>query len=90
MRFPVRFEHLPASRNHALPARFDLAGPLGISADEMCAANEAGRKATSGETVESRVTPPDKDAIGRACLFDDLLDNRKKIKRLLRQPERHA
>src|SRR6202035_5815695 len=78
MRFPVRFEHLPASRNHALPARFNLAGPLGISADEMCATNKARRKATSGEIVEPRITPPDKDAIGRACLFDDFSHNRKK------------
>ena len=91
MRFPVRFEHLPTSRNRALPSIFNLAGPPGISANQMRAANKARRKTTSRETVESRVASPDKDAIGRARPLDDSLDNReKKITRVLRQPERHA
>src|SRR6266404_3532150 len=89
MRFPVRLEHLPTSRNHALPSLFNLDGSFGIGAHQMRAANKARCKTTSREAVESWVTPPDEDAIGRACSFNDPLDDREKIGRLLTQSERH-
>src|SRR5207249_7008313 len=79
MRFPVRFEHLPTSRNHALPSIFDLDGPLGISADQMVAANKPRRHPPVGETVQLGVTAPYKDMIARARPLDDLLNNREKI-----------
>ena len=73
VRFPVRLKHLPTSRNHALPSIFNLARPAGIGANQMRAAHKARRKTTSRETVESRTTSPDKNAIGRACPLDDTL-----------------
>src|SRR5215471_1668923 len=75
VRFPVRSKHLPTSRNHAFPSILDFARPFGIGADQMRATNKARRKTTARETVEYRMTPPDKNAIGRACPLDNPLDN---------------
>src|SRR2546430_5312419 len=82
---PVRPKHLPTSGNHALPAIFNLARPFGICADQMRATNNARLQTTSRETVESRTTSPDTNAIGRAGPLDDRLDNRTMIARLLTQ-----
>src|SRR5215813_11521450 len=77
--FPVRPKHLPTSRNHALAFIFNLQRPFGIGADQMRATNKTRRKATARETVEYRMTPPDKNAVGRSCPLDNPLDNRKKM-----------
>src|SRR5436190_8355551 len=89
VQLPVRPKHLPTSGNHALPAIFNLARPFGIGADQMRATNKARRKTTARETVESRTTSPDKNAIRRAGPLDDRLDNRTMIERRLTQSERH-
>src|SRR4030095_9283553 len=78
MRFPVRFEHLPTSRNHALPSLFNLDGPFGIGAHQMRAANKPRRHPPAGKTVQLGVTAPYKDMIARARPLDDLLNNREK------------
>src|SRR6516165_423036 len=89
MRFPVRLEHFPTSRNYALPSIFNLARSFGVGPDQMGAANKARRQSAAGETVKSRVTPPDKDAISRTCPGNDRLDNRQTLGCLLTKPERH-
>ena len=79
MRLPVRLEHLPTFRNHALPSISHLTRPAGIGADQVCATYETRRHPPVGETVELRATSPDKDTIVRSRLIDDLLNNREKI-----------
>src|SRR5262245_24549676 len=89
VQLPVRPKHVPNSGNHALPAIFNFARPFGIGADQMVTTNKARRHTTARETVESRTTSPDKNAIGRAGLLDDGLDNRTMIERRFTQSERH-
>src|SRR5206468_2078947 len=82
VRFPVCLRHLPSSRNQALPFVCFLARPAGVSANQMCAAHETRRHPPAGKAVELRGTSPDKYTIVRGRLFDDVLNNRKKIERL--------
>src|SRR6266516_2418934 len=82
MRFPVRPKHLPTPGNHTLRSIFNLAGPAGVDASQMCAARETRRHPPAGKTVELRGTSPDKDTIVRGRFLDDVLNNRKKIERL--------
>ena len=86
MRFPVRLKHLPTSRNHALPSIFNLAGPPGINADQMRAANKTRRKTTSRETVESRVASPDKDTSFGLVLSTIPGQSGEKYQRVVRHP----
>src|SRR5438093_8525695 len=82
MRFPVCLKHVPHPGKQALSSICFLARAAGVGAHQMCAAYGTRRHATAGKTVELRATSPDKDAIVRARLLDDLLNNRKKIERL--------
>src|SRR5690242_12386600 len=82
MRFPVFLEHLPTFWNHALRSISYFSRPAGIGADQMCAAHETGRHPPAGKTVQLRGSSPHKNMIIRARLFDDPLNNRKKMERL--------
>src|SRR5262249_1749397 len=90
MRFPVRPKHLPTPGNHALRSIFNLAGPVGVDASQMCAARETRRHPPAGKTVQIRGTSPDKDTIVRARPRNDLLNNREKIEILPPRRERHS
>src|SRR5206468_5409831 len=89
MRFPVRPKHLPTPGNHTLRSIFNLAGPAGVDASQMCAARETRRHPPAGKTVELRGTSPDKDTIVRARPRNDLLNNREKIEFLHPRRKRH-
>ena len=81
VRIPVRLEHPPTSRNHALPSISHLTRPFSVGTDQMRAAHKARRKTTAGDTVELRRTPPYKDAIGRARPLDDPAEHRENMER---------
>src|SRR5262245_13858733 len=89
VQLPVRPKHLPTSGNHAFSAISNLARPFGIGTDQMRATNKARRETTARETVESRTTSPDKNAIRRGRPLDDRLDKRTMIERRLTQSECH-
>src|SRR5215475_13369684 len=89
MGFPVFLKHSPSFRDNAVASISHLTWSTGVCANEVCAANETCRHASTGKTVKLRRSPPDKNTIVRTSLFDDLLDNRQKMKRLRSHCERH-
>src|SRR5438445_9749660 len=89
MRFPVCLKHLPTFWNYALAFISHLTRPACVSANQVCAAHETGRHPPAGKTVELRRSSPHKDTIVRARLFDDPLNNRKKMERLRSHRKSH-
>src|SRR5262249_1872188 len=86
MRFPVRPKHLPTPGNHALRSIFNLAGPVGVDASQMCAARETRRHPPPGKTVQirgtspvtDRGTSPNKESVLRRRSRNGPLNNREK------------
>src|SRR5262249_44173265 len=81
MGFPVRLKHFPTLRDYSLTLISYLVRAAGVSADQVRATHETSRHPSVRETVEFRGTAPDKNTVVRSRLFNDLLNNGKKIER---------